>query len=157
MSGTPPAAVETVAAYVRSLPKSVQDVAKRVRAALRGALPEAREAIRYKMPAYLVDGKSIVYFSVWKKHVGVYPVYPGSATFEAAVAAYRSGKDTVRFPLDQPVPYALIARVAKHQRSQAPGKAQAKAKARSTHTAVAVASPRRVPTSPPDSRKISRK
>lgn len=155
MRGTPPAAVETVAAYVRSLPKSVQDVAKRVRAALRGALPEAREAIRYKMPAYLVDGKSIVYFSVWKKHVGVYPVYPGSATFEAAVAAYRSGKDTVRFPLDQPVPYALIARVAKHQRSHVAGKTPAKT--RSARTAVAVASPRRVPTSPQDSRKNSRK
>ena len=156
MSDTLPAPVETVAAYVRSLPKSVQDVARRVRAALRGALPDARETIRYKMPAYLVDGKSVVYFSVWKKHVGVYPVYPGSATFEAAVAAYRSGKDTVRFPLDQPVPYALIARVAKHQRSHAPGKAPP-ARSRSARTAVAVASPRRVPTSPQDSRKNSRK
>jgi uncharacterized protein YdhG (YjbR/CyaY superfamily) len=59
-----------------------------------------------------LNGKAVVHFAAWKKHLSMYPVPAGSAAFEAAVAPYRASKGTVQFPYTQPVPFELITAIA---------------------------------------------
>ena len=81
------------------------------RCAIRKAAPHAGEKISYGMATFTVDGKPLVYYAGWKNHVGLYPVPTGDADFEEAIGPYRRAKDTVRFPINRPVPLELIAEI----------------------------------------------
>jgi uncharacterized protein YdhG (YjbR/CyaY superfamily) len=59
-----------------------------------------------------------VYFAAFKRHIGLYPPVRGDARLVKAVARYAGGKGNLQFPLDAPVPYALIARIVRHRRAQ---------------------------------------
>jgi uncharacterized protein YdhG (YjbR/CyaY superfamily) len=99
----------SVDAYIASFPDDVGTVLSQVRHTIGQAVPNARETISYRIPAVTVDGKTLVYFAGWKHHVSVYPVPAGDAAFQSAVAPYRAGRGTLRFPLGQPVPHDLVA------------------------------------------------
>jgi uncharacterized protein YdhG (YjbR/CyaY superfamily) len=79
------------------------------------ALPNAVKTTRYDMPLYQLDGVTVLYFAIWKKHVGIYPIYRKTAAFELEVAPYRANKDAVRFGLDNPLPVGVIAMIARAQ------------------------------------------
>ena len=102
-----------VDAYIGSFPADVQQVLDTVRRTLHEAVPGAGERISYQIPTITVDGRSLVHFAGWKRHISLYPGPEGDADLDAALAPYRSGQGTLRFPLDQPMPLALIARVAR--------------------------------------------
>ena len=102
----------TVDGYIAGFPPETQAILEEVRATMRRAVPDAREAISYEIPTYQLDGRDIVYFAGWKGHVSVYPLPGGDPDLIAEMAPYRSGKGTLRFSLTQPIPYALIGRVA---------------------------------------------
>lgn len=106
---TPPPKPATVDAYIAALPAEHRGIAEQVRQTIRAAAPAATERISYGIPAFRQDGRNFFYFGVWKEHIGVYPIYPGPPDFEARIAAWRHGKDTVRFPLRDPLPHALLA------------------------------------------------
>ncbi|MGL4488862.1 MAG: iron chaperone [Rhizobiaceae bacterium] len=98
----------TIEDYVATLPHDLRDIAQTVRKTVLAAAPGAIEAVKYGMPVFQIDGVSLIYFAVWKKHVGFYPIYKGEAAFEAVIAPYRVKKDTVQFLLNTPIPYELI-------------------------------------------------
>lgn len=110
-----PASPANIEAYIAALPEAVRDIAEKVRQTIRIAAPQATEAIKYGMPAFQIEGRSFLYMAVWKKHVGLYPIYRGDAAFEAAVGPFRAKTDTVQFMLDKPMPLDLIARIAQSQ------------------------------------------
>lgn len=97
--------------YIASCPSQVQSILHELRTTIHDVIPEASEGIRYSMPTFLIDGHSVIHFASWKKHVSIYPAPSGDAAFEKAIAPYRSGEATAKFPLDQPIPYPLIARI----------------------------------------------
>ena len=103
---------DTVDDYIASFPAATQRVLEDVRRAMHSAVPGAGETISYDIPTLTLDGRAVVYFAGWKRHVSVYPVPDGDAELEAALAPYRSGASTAKFPLTEPVPYELIARIA---------------------------------------------
>lgn len=105
----------TVDAYLHALPADAQPAAAAVRAAIRAAVPDATETIKYAMPAFQIGGVTFLHFAVWKKHIGLYPIYPAPAELEAQVAPLRAAKDTVQLMLNQPMPTALIAQLAAQQ------------------------------------------
>jgi uncharacterized protein YdhG (YjbR/CyaY superfamily) len=105
----------TIDDYVAALPDAVQAVASAVRATIGEAAPGAVEAVKYDMPAFQKDGASFVYFAVWKKHIGMYPIYRGNSEFENVIGPYRAKKDTVQFSLDKPLPIELITRIVHSQ------------------------------------------
>jgi uncharacterized protein YdhG (YjbR/CyaY superfamily) len=108
--------------YIASFPADVQAVLGQVRRAILGAVPGAGEAISYRIAAVTLDGAPLLYFAGWKRHVSLYPVPAGDAEFERALEPYRAAKSTLRFPLSQPVPLDLIARVARrHAAARAGG------------------------------------
>ncbi len=108
------AAAPDVDAYIAALPPKAQRVLKRVRATIRKAVPDAEERIAYQMPAYRLAGRPLVYFGGWAHH---YALYPASGSAVEALAAelqgYTVSKGTIQFSYDEPVPVALIARIAR--------------------------------------------
>jgi len=102
----------TIDEYIGSFPVDVQAVLEEVRRRIHGVLPAAQEAIRYDIPTLRVDGENVVHFAGWKRHISVYPVPTGDEAFQQEIQPYRAGKGTLKFPLDQPIPYHLIERVA---------------------------------------------
>jgi uncharacterized protein YdhG (YjbR/CyaY superfamily) len=103
----------SVDAYIGSYPPEVQPILHEVRRTIRRAIPDAEEAISYGIPTFTLGGRYVVYFAGWKGHVSIYPVPGGDEAFEREIAPYRSGKGTLRFPLGRPIPYELIARLAR--------------------------------------------
>lgn len=104
---------QTVDDYIRACPDEVKVVLEKIRATIRKAVPGSGEKISYKIPTVMLDGKYLVYYAAWKHHIAVYPVPAGDEAFETELAPYRAAKGTLRFPLDQPIPYGLIGRIAK--------------------------------------------
>jgi uncharacterized protein YdhG (YjbR/CyaY superfamily) len=104
----------TVDAYMAGLSPELRDVGEAVRTTIKKALPEAAEVISYSIPTYRIGKRNVLYFAVWKKHVGVYPIIIGSDAFEAKVGPYRATKATVQLPLKD-LPHALLAEIARHQ------------------------------------------
>jgi uncharacterized protein YdhG (YjbR/CyaY superfamily) len=69
------------------------------------------ESIAYGMPAYKINGKPLVYFAGYKKHIGFYATPSGHTEFADELSKYKQGKGSVQFPLDKPIPYELIRRI----------------------------------------------
>jgi uncharacterized protein YdhG (YjbR/CyaY superfamily) len=108
-----PATAASVDDYVAALPKKTQAVVRRIMRTIRKAAHGAEERIAYQIPAFKLGDQYLVYVAAFTHHVGVYPAPKGDAAFNAAVAPYRSGKATLRFKLDEPVPLELITAVVK--------------------------------------------
>jgi uncharacterized protein YdhG (YjbR/CyaY superfamily) len=102
---------ETVDAYIASFPKDVQTVLRKIRATIKGALPQASERISYNMPTYCLE-RDVIYFGAFKRHIGIYPPVRDPA-LAARLTKYRNEKGNLQFPLDRPLPYALIGEIAK--------------------------------------------
>jgi len=83
-----------------------------VRATIRAAAPEAEEVISYRMPAFRGHG-ILLYFAAFQRHIGLFPPVSGDASLERAMAPYAQEKGNLRFPLDRPIPYGLIGRIAR--------------------------------------------
>jgi len=105
----PPATIDD---YIGAFPADVRTILQEVRARLRSAVPTADEGISYGIPVFTLDGRYLVYFAGWKLHISVYPLPEGDAALDEAMAPYVAGKGTLKFPLDEPIPYDLIERVA---------------------------------------------
>jgi|SRR6185437_11620641 len=119
---------QSVDEYIGAQPEAARDVLRRVRNAIRRALPEAEEAISYQMPAYKIDSGVVLYFAGWARHYSLYPVSAQLvAEFGDELAPYEVSKGTIRFPLSQPVPVKLIERIAKFRIKEAAQRSQAKA------------------------------
>lgn len=104
--GTP--RYKTIDAYIRTCPKDVQGVLKKLRQVILSAAPGAQEAIKYQMPAFVLRGKNLVYFAAWKQHIGFYPTPSATVAFKKELAKYDGAKGSIKFPLDEPLPFTLI-------------------------------------------------
>ncbi|GAB09521.1 hypothetical protein GOARA_042_00280 [Gordonia araii NBRC 100433] len=83
----------------------------RLRAAITRIAPDAVESIAYDMPAYKLNGKPLVYFAGYAKHVGVYATPSAQAAFASELAEYKQGKGSVQFPLNREMPWDLLERM----------------------------------------------
>lgn len=70
--------------------------------------PESVESMAYGMPAYKLYGRPLLYFAAHTHHIGLYALPSAHSHFTAALAAYKQGKGSVQFPLEMPMPWALI-------------------------------------------------
>jgi len=108
--------INTVDEYIAGFPENIQAILEQVRTVIKQAAPQATESISWEMPAYKLNGKPLVYFAGHKKHVGFYPIPSGIEAFKNELAEYgQSGKGTVRFPYDKPMPLDLIKRIVEYR------------------------------------------
>jgi uncharacterized protein YdhG (YjbR/CyaY superfamily) len=115
--------------YIAAFSPEVQAILERIRLTISKAAPGAQEMISYRMPAFTLSGV-LVYFAAFKNHIGLYPPVKGDARLEKAISRYAGEKGNLRFPLDRPIPYALIAGIAKLRVKQNLAKAAAREKKR---------------------------
>jgi uncharacterized protein YdhG (YjbR/CyaY superfamily) len=106
-----PSSPASVDDYIAGFAEEVRQVLARVRQTIREAAPAAQERLSYRMPTYF-QGKDIIHFGAFKGHIGLYPPVREPA-LQARVAEYRGEKGNLRFPLDRPIPYELIADIVK--------------------------------------------
>lgn len=119
---------KTVDEYLETMPEPTRKVLEEVRDIIRKALPKADEGIAYQIPTYKQDGVSVIHFAGWKEHFSLYPVGETFVeTFPEEAARYPLSKGTIRFPLKEKVPAALIRKIVKLREKAAAEEAAAKA------------------------------
>jgi uncharacterized protein YdhG (YjbR/CyaY superfamily) len=102
---------EDVDQYIAGFPDPVQEILQTIRLIIKNHAPDAEEKIAYGMPAYKTNKKPLVYFAAYKNHIGLYAMPSGHSKFKDELSSYKQGKGSVQFPLDKPMPYALIKRL----------------------------------------------
>jgi uncharacterized protein YdhG (YjbR/CyaY superfamily) len=98
--------------YIASFPAETQQLLSQMRATIRKAAPEASETINYGMPTFTLKG-NLVHFAAFKNHIGFYPTPSGIENFKKELSAYEGAKGSVKFPVDKPIPYDVIAEIVK--------------------------------------------
>lgn len=104
----------TIDEYINSFPKEVGEILQTLRQVIKEEVPEeTTETISYGIPTFKLNGKYIVYFAGYKKHVSIYPILHTDDSLKKDLAPYIKGRGTLQFPLDKPLPLPLIRNVVK--------------------------------------------
>lgn len=101
--------------YIDHFPPPVREILRQIRKVIRTAAPGAVEGFAYQMPSYKLNGKPLVYFAAFSRHIGFYATPTGHEAFKTDLAPYKQGKGSVQFPLDRPIPYDLIRRIVEYR------------------------------------------
>jgi uncharacterized protein YdhG (YjbR/CyaY superfamily) len=101
-----------VEAYLAALPPESRGVVAELRETIRSVVPEATETISYRMPAFKQSGRVVVWYAGFKDHASLFPASAGVRdALGEDLSAHLSGKGTIRFPLGERIPAALVQRV----------------------------------------------
>ena len=97
--------------YIGRFPPKVQTLLRTMRSTIRSAARDATERISYKLPAFSVNGKILVWFGAFTSHIGFYPGASAMAAFAKELSGYTRAKGSVQFPFSKPLPIDLITRI----------------------------------------------
>ena len=107
--------LKTVDEYIAAFPKEVQDVLEKIRSTIRESAPKSEEAISYGIPAFILNGRGLVYFAAWKNHIGFYPTPSGIEAFKKELVLFKQEKGSVQFPLDKPISIGLMKKIVRYR------------------------------------------
>jgi uncharacterized protein YdhG (YjbR/CyaY superfamily) len=100
--------------YLASLPADARRALQKLRSTIRSVAPGATESISYGIPAFKLAGQRLVYCAAWKEHTSLYPLTAAMRRSCASeLKAHVTSKGTVRFPLEEPIPVAMVKRLVK--------------------------------------------
>ncbi|MFT3944668.1 MAG: DUF1801 domain-containing protein [Ancrocorticia sp.] len=108
-------AVQSVSEYLSQFSGETLARINLVRDAVVDIAPEAEETLAYGMVGWKLRGKPLLYVGGFTKHVGLYATPTGHEAFAEEFSAYKQGKGSVQFPLDQPFPTDLVKRVIEYR------------------------------------------
>lgn len=114
--------VNSIDEYIALYPAAVQSILRQLRQVIRQAAPGAEEAIKYGIPTFILNGQNVVHFGAYQHHIGFYPAPRAIEVFKTELAAYEGGKGTVQFPLNQPIPFELVARIVEFRAKESAAK-----------------------------------
>lgn len=118
---------QTIDEYIAGFPEDIQVLLQQMRTTISKAAPDATEAIKYAIPTFVQDG-NLVHFAAFKNHIGFYPAPSGLEAFKQELSRFEGSKGAVRFPLDKPLPLALVRKITLYRLKQNREKAILKAK-----------------------------
>ncbi|MBE7177482.1 MAG: DUF1801 domain-containing protein [Mucilaginibacter polytrichastri] len=104
----------TIDEYIAAFPEETQKILQEVRETIHAVVPEAKEAIKYAIPTFILNG-NLVHFAGYKHHIGFYRTPNGIEAFEADLSKYKRAKGSVQFPIDKPMPHDLIRRIVEYR------------------------------------------
>jgi len=102
----------TIEEYIAAAPAAAQEKLFKLHACIQKAAPGAIENLKWRMPAYSYQ-KILVTFAVFKQHIGFFPMPSAMKAFAKELAKFKTGKGSIQFPLDRPLPVALINKIVK--------------------------------------------
>lgn len=111
-SATNKAKFNDIDGYISSFHEDTQKILEQIRFTIKQAAPEAEELISYAMPAFKLNGM-LVYFAAFKNHIGFYSLPTGNEAFKKNLSVYKTGRGSVQFPLNKPMPLLLISEIVK--------------------------------------------
>ena len=114
---------ESIDEYIAKFPQETQKALEEMRALIKESAPDAVETISYAIPTFDLNGRHLVHFAGYAKHIGFYPAPIGIEAFKEELKPYSSGKGSAQFPLDRPLPADLIRRIVEFRVKQSTGKA----------------------------------
>ena len=113
---------QDVRAYYASLPVPLRRRIRELRSIILSVVPDVEETISYRIPAFKLGGRILVYCAGWKEHTSLYPLTAGmKQTCAADLARLEISKGTIRFPNERPLPVAVIKRLVKARRRELEG------------------------------------
>lgn len=113
---------KNIDAYIASFPSEVQALLQKMRVTIQKASPKAIEAMKYGIPTFLLNGKNLVHFGGFAKHIGFFPAPSAISHFRTDLTKYKCSKGTVQFQLTEPVPWSLVTRMVKFRVGELSGK-----------------------------------
>ena len=114
---------QTIDEFIAQYPDDLRQKLETIRTIIRKGAPMATEAISYGIPAFKLNG-NFLFFSAFKGHVAI---YPRVKSLEKELSAYEGGKGTIKFPIDKPLPLALIRKIVEAKLLENLDRAEAKA------------------------------
>jgi uncharacterized protein YdhG (YjbR/CyaY superfamily) len=103
---------ESIAEYIKAAPKETQKKLREMRACIRTAAPGAEESMKWGMPTFSYQ-RILVIFAAFKHHIGFFPTPSAVKAFGKNLSEFKTGKGTIQFPLEKPLPLSLIRKITK--------------------------------------------
>lgn len=100
----------TISSYISSAPKDAQKKLREMRTIIKVAAPGAMESLKWSMPAFSYK-RILVTFAAFKRHIGFYPTPSPIKHFKKDLSKYKTSLGGIQFPLDKPLPIALIKKI----------------------------------------------
>lgn len=107
----------TIDDYIGVFPPEVQASLEKIRCLVAEAAPKAKEAIKYGIPTFVLNG-NLIHFAAYKTHIGLYPTPSIIKAFREELEAYKTSKGAIQFPLAKPLPWPLIKRIISYRAKQ---------------------------------------
>jgi uncharacterized protein YdhG (YjbR/CyaY superfamily) len=127
METAPGIKFKTIEEYTATSLEHTREHSQTLRNAIRQAAPQAEEVISYNMPAFKFNGP-LVFYAAYKQHIGFYPTPSAIKAFKDELTNYKTSKGAIQFPLDKPIPIALVKKFVAFRVKENAEKAAAKAK-----------------------------
>ncbi len=116
-----PKKINNIDSYIASFPKNTQTILEKMRQAIKESAPAAKEAIIYGIPTFVLS-ENLVHFAGYKNHIGFYPTPTAILAFKKELSIYKQAKGSVQFPIDKPIPFAIIKKIVKFRVENTKGK-----------------------------------
>ena len=104
----------TVDEYIEAAPEEAQEKLRELRAILKKVAPRAAETLKWGSPVF-EERRILFSYSATKSHLNFSPTGPALEPFREELAGFKTGKDTIQFPYEKPLPKALIRRIAAYR------------------------------------------
>jgi uncharacterized protein YdhG (YjbR/CyaY superfamily) len=113
----------TVDEYLAELPEAPRAALEQLRETIKSAAPQATETIAYNMPAFRLQGRFLVSYAAYKNHCSLYPASQAMIDeLREQLAPYFSGKGTLRFRAEKPIPSELVRKIIKIRLEETSGR-----------------------------------
>lgn len=107
----------TIDEYHASFPKNIQEILQQLRQTIKQVAPQATEIISYNIPTFKLN-KNLVHYAAHQEHIGFYPTSSPMTVFKDELTKYKTSKGAIQFPINKPLPTALIKKIVKFRVKQ---------------------------------------
>jgi uncharacterized protein YdhG (YjbR/CyaY superfamily) len=101
--------------YINAAPDYARGKLNEIRSILKEVAPDATEELKWGVPV-LIEKRILFSYAAHKSYLTFMPTGPSMAAFKEELADFKTGKDTIQFPYDKPLPEELIRRIASYRR-----------------------------------------